>query len=312
MRREIRLSRRILASAVRREWRNLPERALIRLCAIELGSEGGWRSGAGAKSTTRSCSDFGSLFAWVGRIRRSDLSDRLTKLHILTADAIAQTPSLVCPPADDEQGCADFCEGYIDAALRDHEWLLADRGTTEVAPLILLTKAPSSEGMSDEERALASALVRLHLHEHVAAIHEALAPTRAALEIQSARTAVNQTKVGRNAPCPCGSGTKFKRCCGRPGQPKLPLPKPIEREDEKYELVDSPLCRSVTEDGVTVNICIYRGPGDPGWLLEIEDHLGGSTVWDGVFDTDQQALDEALETIEQDGIESFAAATSTG
>jgi len=22
-------------------------------------------------------------------------------------------------------------------------------------------------------------------------------------------------KVGRNAPCPCGSGSKFKRCCGR-------------------------------------------------------------------------------------------------
>jgi len=26
-------------------------------------------------------------------------------------------------------------------------------------------------------------------------------------------------KVGRNAPCPCGSGRKYKRCCGtkRPG-----------------------------------------------------------------------------------------------
>ena len=22
------------------------------------------------------------------------------------------------------------------------------------------------------------------------------------------------TKVGRNAPCPCGSGKKFKKCCG--------------------------------------------------------------------------------------------------
>ena len=21
-------------------------------------------------------------------------------------------------------------------------------------------------------------------------------------------------KVGRNAPCPCGSGKKYKRCCG--------------------------------------------------------------------------------------------------
>jgi len=24
-------------------------------------------------------------------------------------------------------------------------------------------------------------------------------------------------KVGRNDPCPCGSGKKYKRCCGRPG-----------------------------------------------------------------------------------------------
>ncbi len=24
-------------------------------------------------------------------------------------------------------------------------------------------------------------------------------------------------RVGRNAPCPCGSGKKYKRCCGKPG-----------------------------------------------------------------------------------------------
>ena len=25
----------------------------------------------------------------------------------------------------------------------------------------------------------------------------------------------HQPKVGRNSPCPCGSGVKFKKCCGR-------------------------------------------------------------------------------------------------
>ena len=25
----------------------------------------------------------------------------------------------------------------------------------------------------------------------------------------------NGVKVGRNDPCPCGSGKKFKKCCGR-------------------------------------------------------------------------------------------------
>jgi len=29
---------------------------------------------------------------------------------------------------------------------------------------------------------------------------------------------VRSNKVGRNAPCPCGSGKKFKKCCGAPGR----------------------------------------------------------------------------------------------
>ena len=28
-------------------------------------------------------------------------------------------------------------------------------------------------------------------------------------------TPKKSTKVGRNAPCPCGSGKKFKQCCGK-------------------------------------------------------------------------------------------------
>jgi preprotein translocase subunit SecA len=26
---------------------------------------------------------------------------------------------------------------------------------------------------------------------------------------------INQNKVGRNDPCPCGSGKKYKKCCGK-------------------------------------------------------------------------------------------------
>ena len=29
------------------------------------------------------------------------------------------------------------------------------------------------------------------------------------------RTIVNDSKVGRNDPCPCGSGKKYKKCCGK-------------------------------------------------------------------------------------------------
>ena len=41
-------------------------------------------------------------------------------------------------------------------------------------------------------------------------------PFRAAAGRQDTVTGVRSTtKVGRNAPCPCGSGKKYKKCCGR-------------------------------------------------------------------------------------------------
>jgi len=30
----------------------------------------------------------------------------------------------------------------------------------------------------------------------------------------TAAPAIDFSRVGRNAPCPCGSGKKYKRCCG--------------------------------------------------------------------------------------------------
>lgn len=34
-------------------------------------------------------------------------------------------------------------------------------------------------------------------------------------EQKTSRTVVKEKKVGRNDPCPCGSGKKYKYCCGR-------------------------------------------------------------------------------------------------
>lgn len=35
------------------------------------------------------------------------------------------------------------------------------------------------------------------------------------LEAKKANTIVKGPKIGRNDPCPCGSGKKYKKCCGR-------------------------------------------------------------------------------------------------
>jgi preprotein translocase subunit SecA len=31
----------------------------------------------------------------------------------------------------------------------------------------------------------------------------------------ASKTVVNKVKIGRNDPCPCGSGKKYKQCCGK-------------------------------------------------------------------------------------------------
>ena len=64
----------------------------------------------------------------------------------------------------------------------------------------------------------------------------------------------------------------------------------------------SPLCRSFASNDTTVQIDIY---GDGGWLLEVIDQFGNSTAWDDSFPSDQAALEEALDTIDQEGIESL-------
>lgn len=70
---------------------------------------------------------------------------------------------------------------------------------------------------------------------------------------------------------------------------------------DDYEPIMSPLCRHLESEGQRVRIEIY-GDGDGGWLLEVVDEFGNSTVWDDPFPTDQEALAEVLATVDEEGI----------
>ena len=74
--------------------------------------------------------------------------------------------------------------------------------------------------------------------------------------------------------------------------------------DDDHSPLHSPLAQFLTRDGKTVQIEIYED-GKGGWLLEVVDEHGNSTVWDDPFQSDRDALDEALRTIEKEGIESM-------
>lgn len=81
-------------------------------------------------------------------------------------------------------------------------------------------------------------------------------------------------------------------------------PQPRKFMPDENDLIYSALQQSYTADGKTVEVCIYRMP-DTGWTLEVVDPYGNSTVWDGEFNTDQEAFDLFLEEIKAEGIDAM-------
>lgn len=73
-------------------------------------------------------------------------------------------------------------------------------------------------------------------------------------------------------------------------------------DDQEHDFIESPLSQSATRNGVEVRVEIY-GDSQGGWILEIVDAENTSHVWDEPFETDQQALNEALRALEEEPLE---------
>ena len=75
--------------------------------------------------------------------------------------------------------------------------------------------------------------------------------------------------------------------------------------DRPPNIVTSGLSRTVTVDGVTVVVNIYRVEDDPQWALEVVNEVGTSTVWEAPFDTDEEAFAAFQLTVDEEGMEAF-------
>jgi len=80
-------------------------------------------------------------------------------------------------------------------------------------------------------------------------------------------------KIGRNDPCPCGSGKKFKHCClaalreGRePAPPAEPLQFSLRREVERIQDAARSKEISFIETGVFI---LFADRNGDAWLLEV-------------------------------------------
>lgn len=73
-------------------------------------------------------------------------------------------------------------------------------------------------------------------------------------------------------------------------------------DDQEPDFIESPLSQSVTRNGVEVRVDIY-GDSQGRWILEVVDAENTSHVWDEHFETDQQALTEALRALDEEPLE---------
>jgi uncharacterized protein len=112
----------------------------------------------------------------------------------------------------------EWCEGYLRGIdLAAEEWNLADEELqTLLLPIVAFTEVGEWEAHDSPD------------FPPIEKVQELIAPTtRAVFEywlerrtgfpsdngLASTPVARSEPKVGRNDPCPCGSGKKFKKCC---------------------------------------------------------------------------------------------------
>ncbi len=121
------------------------------------------------------------------------------------------------PPLENLPELRQWCAGYMNTMNLDPSWQKDPEMWGLLAPVALL-------GVCDRQ----TAETREHLDESIAELEAEDACTavvsaaeyskgvraRAIRQLKAARTRRSAApRPGRNDPCPCGSGRKFKRCC---------------------------------------------------------------------------------------------------
>lgn len=150
-------------------------------------------------------------------VDRREMSDLLAEIAAAVAPA---------PPAD-TGGAEELDLAQLQQALP---------AGVDVQQVEDMLRSPQGAMLADfsafcQERGLAGELGEAEMSEAMRTLHEEWLQTpRPALEGEKPATVLEggrlfpskvetfrreAPKIGRNAPCPCGSGKKFKRCCGK-------------------------------------------------------------------------------------------------
>ena len=170
----------------------------------------------------------GAKVARADRVRCEDLIERWRQTIALRLDADVPHPPFFLPveafqPQVDAAGVVierfpgeAWASGFVFATRHfQQDWNRALQTSEDVQALM----APLSALLADPERRAEMGLDAETLRQ----VHEDLPVSLAGLygywrdveeEAAERRASARSARVGRNDPCPCGSGQKYKRCCG--------------------------------------------------------------------------------------------------
>lgn len=135
----------------------------------------------------------------------------------------------VVPAATEAGAIRDFCQGYIRIVQKCERWKLDKEAFALLMPIAVLSEyvqadslqnlapefADDPEAWTAKQRDELSDTVMTSYAFWESARHESAAAA-ADLNAPGASGAGAAPKAGRNESCPCGSGKKYKKCCGAP------------------------------------------------------------------------------------------------
>lgn len=140
----------------------------------------------------------------------------LTMLYNDVGRRLKAKPRSVVPAADDEDSVADFCSGLFEGAKLHPRWLTEHEGLMRMVIFGALAGVVPDEELVEAEGEAEIPLAdpeawkqseREKLAERVVETRDFFADKRTVPRSTGAKT-------GRNEPCPCGSGKKYKKCHG--------------------------------------------------------------------------------------------------
>ncbi len=116
-----------------------------------------------------------------------------------------------------DEGLAAWCSGYLEAAEHDPIWQADEDADRQLLAFSVIAGEFDLVGQEDLDGTIITdaaphiAQYAAKLSDYVLALYRYWMKWRRANEARPAPA--TSTKVGRNEPCACGSGNKYKKCC---------------------------------------------------------------------------------------------------